>query len=52
MAWRMARSTLEGVVWNVFATWGYNTLVMAFVGLQPTQGASSEAPKTGLIVDN
>ena len=22
MAWRMARSTLEGVVWNVFATWG------------------------------
>ena len=33
MAWRIARSTLEGVVWNVLATWGYNTLVMAFTGL-------------------
>ena len=33
MAWRMARSTLDGVVWKVFATWGYSTFVMAFVSL-------------------
>ena len=38
MAWRIARSTLEGVVWNVFATCGYNTLVMALmVCLRPTR---------------
>ena len=29
----MARSTLLGVVWNVFATWGYSTLVMALACL-------------------
>ena len=33
MACLIARSTLEGVVWKVLATWGYNTLVMAFTGL-------------------
>ena len=38
MAWRMARSTRLGVVWKVFATWGYNTLVMALAGLQPARG--------------
>ena len=48
MACLIALSTRLGVVWNVFATWGYSTLVMAFVGLQPTQGASSEAPKSGV----
>ena len=42
MAWRMARSTLLGVVWNVFATWGYNTLVMAFVSLTGHGGASGQ----------
>ena len=31
MAWRMALSTLLGVVWNVLATWGYNTFVMALM---------------------
>ena len=26
-----ALDSLEGVVWNVFATWGYNTFVMALM---------------------
>ena len=38
MACLIARSTLEGVVWNVFATWGYSTLVMALACLQPAWG--------------
>ena len=29
MACRIARSTRDGVVWKVLATWGYNTFVMA-----------------------
>ena len=37
MACRMARSTREGVVWNVFVTWGYNTFVMALMtSISPT----------------
>ena len=43
MAWRMARSTRLGVVWKVFATWGYKTLVMAFVSLTARLGASPDA---------
>ena len=39
MACLIARSTLEGVVWNVFATWGYNTLVMALACLTARLGA-------------
>ena len=46
MAWRMARSTLEGVVWNVLATWGYNTLVMAFVSLTGHGGVTKSRHKT------
>ena len=37
MAWRMARSTRLGVVWKVFATWGYSTLVMALACLTARQ---------------
>jgi hypothetical protein len=40
----MARSTLEGVVWNVFATWGYNTFVMAL--------AWPAASKRGLLAQS
>ena len=39
MAWRMARSTRLGVVWNVFATWGYKTFVMALACLTARLGA-------------
>ena len=38
IACRIALSTLEGVVWNVLATCGYNTLVMALACLQPAWG--------------
>ena len=43
MAWRMARSTRLGVVWKVFATWGYNTLVMALACLTARLGALPDA---------
>ena len=43
MAWRMALSTRLGVVWNVFATWGYNTLVMALACLTARLGALPDA---------
>ena len=46
MAWRIARSTLEGVVWNVFATWGYNTLVMALACLTARLGGAENRHKT------
>ena len=43
IAWRMALSTLLGVVWNVLATWGYNTLVMALACLTARLGALLDA---------
>ena len=50
MAWRMALSTRLGVVWNVFATWGYNTLVMAFVSLTGHGGASKSQEIVGGLI--
>ena len=46
MAWRMARSTLEGVVWKAFASWGYSTFVMAFVSLTGHGGVTKSRHKT------
>lgn len=45
MAWRMALSTRLGVVWNVLATCGYRTFVMALAGLQPARGVLRTAAK-------
>ena len=39
----IARSTRLGVVWKVFATWGYNTLVMALACLTARLGALPDA---------
>jgi len=50
MACLMARSTREGVVWNVFATWGYNTFVMAFVSLTGHGGASQSQQFVGELI--
>ena len=52
MAWRMARSTLDGVVPKVFATSGYSTLVMAFVPLTGHGGASKDYRKASVIANN
>ena len=46
MACLIARSTLDGVVWKVFATWGYSTLVMAFVSLTGHAEATKSNRKT------
>jgi len=43
MACLIALSTLEGVVWKVFATWGYSTLVMALACLTARLGALLDA---------
>jgi len=43
MAWRMALSTRLGVVWKVFATWGYSTFVMALACLTARLGALPDA---------
>ena len=50
MACRMARSTLLGVVWKVFATWGYSTFVMAFVSLTGHGGASQSQQFVGELI--
>ena len=50
MAWRMALSTRLGVVWKVFATWGYRTLVMAFVSLTGHGGASQSQQFVGELI--
>ena len=50
MACLMARSTLEGVVWNVLATWGYNTLVMALACLTARLGASGSQKVVGGLI--
>ena len=43
MAWRIARSTLLGVVPKALATWGYSTLVMALACLTARLGALPDA---------
>ena len=39
----IARSTRDGVVWKVLATWGYSTLVMALACLTARLGALLDA---------
>ena len=50
MAWRIARSTRLGVVWNVLATWGYNTFVMALIVCLTTHQRASKSGRITLQI--